>query len=109
MTRPLQIAAAATLALSSLLFAYYRISRIPHVRYASASDAAGVDPIDALISDPVWATRAVAVNSVSSLHDDDLVVGVVVSGRARAYPIRILEGYEHVNDFIAGEPVCASW
>ncbi|MBP87222.1 MAG: hypothetical protein CMJ64_10960 [Planctomycetaceae bacterium] len=82
MTRHLKLAAAATLALCSLLFAYYRVSRIPRVRVASASKTAAVDPIDALVSDPVWAAHAVSADSESSLHDADLVVGVVVHGRA---------------------------
>jgi Flp pilus assembly protein TadD len=45
------------------------------------------------------------------LADSDLVIGVVIDGRARAYPVNQLFGpaNEAVNDVLAGVPVVATW
>lgn len=43
------------------------------------------------------------------LSDDDPVLGLVVGGKARAYPIRILSWHELVNDRLGGKPVLVSW
>ena len=39
------------------------------------------------------------------LSDDDLIFGVVVKGEPRAYPLKILDRHEIVNDEIRGVPV----
>ena len=36
-------------------------------------------------------------NLVDFLQDDDKVVGIVIDGKAKAYPIRILNWHEIVN------------
>ena len=46
--------------------------------------------------------RKLAVN-------DDRVLGVVVNGHARAYPLRILNAHEVVNDELGGEPVLVTY
>jgi len=43
------------------------------------------------------------------LAEHDLVLGVVVAGDARAYPIRILSWHELVNDEVGGQPILVSW
>ncbi|PCI42520.1 MAG: hypothetical protein COB41_09625 [Proteobacteria bacterium] len=43
------------------------------------------------------------------LRDDDRVLGVVVGKQARAYPIRILNWHEIVNDRLAGQPLVVTW
>jgi len=43
------------------------------------------------------------------LSEEDLVLGVVLGGEARAYPIRILDRHEVVNDRLGGEPVLITW
>jgi hypothetical protein len=43
------------------------------------------------------------------LADDDLVLGLQVGRTARAYPVRILNYHEVVNDTIEGEPVAISF
>lgn len=43
------------------------------------------------------------------LVSDDLVIGVVVDGTARAYPISVLNVHEIVNDRIGDVPILASW
>ncbi len=49
------------------------------------------------------------------LHDHDLVLGIIVDGKARAYPVRILNWHEIVNDRIGSHafvisycPLCGS-
>lgn len=41
--------------------------------------------------------------------DDEPVLGIVVAGEARAYPVAILNWHELVNDTIAGEPILVSF
>jgi hypothetical protein len=53
--------------------------------------------------------------SVDYLSDDDLVIGIVIGSRSRAYPTRILDRHEIVNDSIGDNsllitycPLCGS-
>ncbi len=43
------------------------------------------------------------------LESNDKVIGVVVQGRARAYPIKILAWHEVVDDSIAGTPLAVTF
>ena len=45
------------------------------------------------------------------VRDKDLVIGLVVEGRAFAYPINMLGGpqAEIINDQFAGVPFCVNW
>lgn len=43
------------------------------------------------------------------LDSNDKVIGVVVQGRARAYPIKILNWHEVVDDSIAGTPLAVTF
>jgi hypothetical protein len=43
------------------------------------------------------------------LEDDDRVLGIVVDGEARAYPVRILNWHEIVNDRIGDTPLLVTW
>ena len=43
------------------------------------------------------------------LESHDKVIGVVVQGRARAYPIKILNWHEVVDDSIAGTPLAVTF
>ncbi len=43
------------------------------------------------------------------LVENDLVVGVVVGGEARAYPLHVLHVHEIINDQIGGLPVAITW
>ncbi len=47
----------------------------------------------------------------SDIQDDELVVGVVVNGVARAYPINQLTGprREIINDVLGGRAIAATW
>ena len=43
------------------------------------------------------------------LNDDSLVIGVELSGEARAYPINIVQKHEAVNDVLADVPILVSY
>lgn len=43
------------------------------------------------------------------LVSDDRVIGVVLGGVARAYPVRVLDWHEVVNDTVGGVPVAVCW
>ena len=47
----------------------------------------------------------------ADLGDDDLVIGIVIEGQARAYPVNYMNGplNEVVNDTLAGEPIASTW
>jgi hypothetical protein len=47
--------------------------------------------------------------AASYLSDSERVFGVSVKGEARAYPLRILDWHEMVNDVVGGEPVTLSY
>jgi Protein of unknown function (DUF3179) len=62
------------------------------------------DGIPALV-DPKLITAAEA----SYLEDDELVFGVEINGDARAYPLRILDWHEMLNDVVGGVPVALAY
>jgi hypothetical protein len=43
------------------------------------------------------------------LKESDRVLGVLVEGDAKAYPVKILNYHELVNDFLGGKPILVSW
>ena len=51
----------------------------------------------------------VAADKAFYLQENDRVIGVVVNGLARAYPLRIMSWHELVNDRFSGLPVLVSW
>ena len=59
------------------------------------------------ITNPPTDAAAEAVN----IHDDDLVLGVVISHESRAYPLSMLNGpnREIFNDELGGLPIAATW
>ncbi len=68
---------------------------------------AGGPPKDGIpaLTDPVAVPGAAA----GFLRAGDAVIGVVLGGVARAYPIRILNWHEVVNDRIADDEVTVTW
>ena len=58
------------------------------------------------IDDPQYAPAAEADDFMDA---DEMVIGVVINGDARAYPIPILSSHEIVNDVIGGWPVAVTW
>jgi hypothetical protein len=53
--------------------------------------------------------RTVPAKRATWLEDDDRVLGVSLGGEARAYPLRILEVHEMVNDVLAGVPIAPNY
>ncbi len=43
------------------------------------------------------------------LDKNDQVIGVTINGDARAYPIKILNWHEAVNDIVGGEPIAVTF
>jgi hypothetical protein len=43
------------------------------------------------------------------LKKSDRVLGVYLNGEAKAYPVRILNWHELVNDTLGGRPILVSW
>jgi hypothetical protein len=53
--------------------------------------------------------RHIAEADATWLADDELVFGVEIAGDARAYPLRILDWHEMVNDVVGGVPVTLAY
>ena len=53
--------------------------------------------------------KYVSADAADHVADDDLVIGIGVGGDHRAYPTRILDRHEIVNDTIGGEPIAITW
>ena len=53
--------------------------------------------------------KFVTADSADFLREDDRVIGVVRNGLAKAYPIRILDHHEVVNDEFAGEAIVVTY
>ncbi|NNE00279.1 MAG: DUF3179 domain-containing protein [Pirellulaceae bacterium] len=62
-------------------------------------------PIRAITDPPIVAADKV------QLDDNDLVLGVQLDGKARAYPLNQLTGpmREIINDELAATPIAATW
>ncbi|MBI3606921.1 MAG: DUF3179 domain-containing protein [Nitrospirae bacterium] len=68
---------------------------------------AGGPPRDGIpaLTDPTF----VPASSAAFLQDDDRVIGLQLNGPARAYPIKILNWHEVVNDRVGGAPVVVTY
>ena len=53
--------------------------------------------------------KHIAAAAATYLEDDELVFGIDIAGDARAYPLRILDWHEMVNDVIGGVPVTLAY
>lgn len=53
--------------------------------------------------------KFVAADDAIHVGDDDIVIAISHNGEHRAYPARILDHHEIVNDTIAGEPIAITW
>ena len=51
----------------------------------------------------------VPADRADQIHPTDIVVGVTIGDEARAYPIRILDRHENVNDVLGGTPIAVSY
>jgi len=66
-----------------------------------------VPPMRPIVDAPVVAARDVT----DQVADNELVLGVVVEGKPRAYPINMLTGprREIINDSLGGRAIAATW
>lgn len=53
--------------------------------------------------------KYVSAEEATHVADDDLVITLSYKGEHRAYPSRILDHHEIVNDTIAGDPLAITW
>ncbi len=62
------------------------------------------DAIPAL-NNPVF----VNAGQATYLDENDIVLGVEIDGKAKAYPVKILNWHEAVNDKLSGQSILATW
>ncbi len=53
--------------------------------------------------------RALSPDEIDYLSPDDRVFGVSIDGERKAYPLRIVNAHEMVNDTVGGEPISLMW
>ncbi len=53
--------------------------------------------------------KMISAEAAGYLSAKDKVIGVVLNDEARAYPLRILNYHEIVNDVVGGSPIVISW
>lgn len=53
--------------------------------------------------------KFVSADKADFIRDKDRILGLVINGEAKAYPIKILNWHEIVNDTIGGQPVFVSY
>jgi hypothetical protein len=54
--------------------------------------------------------RFYSVGEADQEYDlDEIVLGVVFDGEARAYSVNMLSSHEIVNDVVAGKPIAVTW
>jgi len=53
--------------------------------------------------------RLLQASAAAYLGPDELVLGIVVRGEARAYPLRIMDWHEMANDVVGGVPVSLAY
>lgn len=55
------------------------------------------------------APRFISVAEVSGLADTEPVIGVVINGDARAYPLQVMTWHEIANDVVGGVPITVTF
>jgi len=63
-------------------------------------------PFDAI--PPIYEPRFLPADR-SPLNEDELVIGVQIDGKAKAYPITVLRIREMVNDELSNWPILVTW
>lgn len=53
--------------------------------------------------------RFLEADDADHMVPDDRVFGLEINGDVRAYPLRIVNAHEMVNDIVGGEPVSLMW
>lgn len=130
--RPLLIAVAVILAVTPGFVIYLISSGRFEPRFADANSstdraAVAVSPnrqppgLDPTVFNPVGVVPQAEIvegysflsvdEAAGRLNDDELVMGVVVNGESRAYPINMMHGpqREIFNDQLGGRSIAATW
>ncbi len=58
---------------------------------------------------PIEHPKFIAANDAHFLQPQERLIGVVVNGVAKAYPMRIIDWHEVVNDVTAGKPIAVTY
>ena len=58
---------------------------------------------------PLDNPATISADVATFLEDDDLVLGLVWAGTARAYPVRIMRYHHIANDTVAGRPFLVTY
>ena len=53
--------------------------------------------------------RALSAEEADYMQPDDRVFGVHINGESKAYPLRVVNAHEMVNDTVGGEPISLMW
>ena len=53
--------------------------------------------------------RALSTEEADYMQPDDRVFGVHINGESKAYPLRVVNAHEMVNDTVGGEPISLMW
>ncbi len=95
-----------TVPLEEIYFDTFR-SNPPYLRLPDTPQAFIDDIIDAIppLNNPQYET----VDEAIWMHEEDMVIGYAAGGEAWAFPIRIMNFHEMVNDTLNGEPVAISY
>jgi hypothetical protein len=88
-----------------LLVAFLLVPATP----ARGDHVADEDIIEALPPDIIPAIREPVFAERDYLASFDRVIGVEIDGDARAYPVRVLNWHEVVNDVVAGVPIAVTF
>jgi len=87
-----------------LLFWSPVVSAAPDIRPEDIQTILPKDGIEAILKPSFEGAR-----QATWLAGSDSVVGVVINGEARAYPVPILSDREIVNDTVGGVPIAVTW
>ena len=95
-----------------LAFPEYKRAEWPNTDFSKASV-----PLDEFMSGgpprdgipPIDNPNFLAVSEATGLADTEPVIGLVIGGEAKAYPLRILIWHEIANDTIGGVPVAVTF
>ena len=95
-----------------LAFPEYKRAEWPNTDFSKASV-----PLDEFMSGgpprdgipPIDNPNFLAVSAATGLADTEPVIGLVIGGEAKAYPLRILIWHEIANDTIGGVPVAVTF
>jgi hypothetical protein len=116
--RPVRLgtATALVLTLTALAFARAASADAPAPSLNGFVLAPRSVPVDEILSGgpprdgiPALEDPAVTAAKGAPWSDEEVVLGVVVNGEARAYPVALLDWHELVNDTLGGEPILVSY